>query len=81
MVFKTNYRAMRVKSIAEVLQRGGSILQYHSAILSISTYKFYIKLSFVIKTFVFFYFEWPLTVLSLTQSQLEQSFNFGILIV
>ena len=48
--FKTDYRLMRVKSIAECSRE-------HSAILST-----FIKLPFVIKTFalsVFVYFEWP----------------------
>ena len=43
MVFNTNYRLMQVKSIAE-----------HSPILST-----FIKLPFVIKTFVLPIFEWP----------------------
>ena len=43
MVFKTNYRLMQVKSIAE-----------HSALLST-----FIKLPIVIKIFVLSIFEWP----------------------
>ena len=43
LVFKTNYRLMQVKSIAE-----------HSAILST-----FIKLLIVIKIFVLSIFEWP----------------------
>ena len=45
MVFKTNYRLMQVKSIAE---------WEHSAILLT-----FIKLPFVIKVFVMSIFEWP----------------------
>ena len=48
LVFKTNYRLMQVKSIAEC-SKGG-----HSAILST-----FIKLPFVIKIFVLSIFEWP----------------------
>ena len=44
LVFKTNYRLMQVKSIAE-----------HSAILST-----FIKLPLVFKIFVLSIFEWPL---------------------
>ena len=55
MVFKNNYRLMQAKSIAED----------HFAILLT-----FIKLTFVIKPFVFSIFEWPLktgfTVKSLT---------------
>ena len=55
IVFKTNYRLMKVKSIAECSK--GSILQYleHSAILLT-----FIKLPFVIKVFVLSIFEWQL---------------------
>ena len=49
LVFKTKYRLMKVKSIAEC-----SPLE-HSAILST-----FIKLPFIIKTFVLSIFEWPL---------------------
>ena len=49
MVFKTNYRLMQVKSIAEC-SKGE-----HSAILST-----FIKIPFAIKTFVLSFFEWPL---------------------
>ena len=49
MVFKTNYCLMQVKSIAEC-SKGE-----HSAILSI-----FIKLLFVIKTFILSIYEWPL---------------------
>ena len=45
MVFKTNYRLMQVKSIAECWE--------HSVILSTI-----VKLLFVIKIFVFSIFEW-----------------------
>ena len=47
LVFKTDYRIMRVKSIAECI--------LHSAILST-----FIKLPSVIKTFVLSIFEWSL---------------------
>ena len=50
VVFKTNYRLMQVKSIAECYK--GGILQ--SAILLT-----FIKLPFVIKIFVLSIFEWP----------------------
>ena len=46
MVFKTNYRLMQIKSIAEC-----------SKIAILSTF---IKLPFVFKTFVLSIFEWPL---------------------
>ena len=49
MVFKTDYRLMQVKSIAECSKRE------HSAILLT-----FIKLPFVFKTFVLSIFEWPL---------------------
>ena len=48
MVFKTNYRLMQVKSIAECSKKE------HSAILSTV-----IKVPVVIKTFVLSIFEWP----------------------
>ena len=48
MVFKTDYRLMKVKSIAECSKE-------HSAILST-----FIKLPFVIKICVLSIFEWPL---------------------
>ena len=47
MFFKTNYRFMQVKSVAECSME-------HSAILST-----FIKLSFVIKIFALSIFEWP----------------------
>ena len=47
LVFKTNYRLMQVKSITECLRE-------HYAILLT-----FIKLPFVIKTFVLSIFEWP----------------------
>ena len=47
LVFKTNYHLMQVKSIAECSRE-------HSAILST-----FIKLPFVVKTFVLSIFEWP----------------------
>ena len=46
MIFKTDYRLMQVKSIAECLE--------HSALQST-----YIKLPVVIKTFVLSIFGWP----------------------
>ena len=49
LVFKTNYRFMQVKSIAECFKRSNQ----HSAILLA-----YIKLPFVIKIFVLSIFEW-----------------------
>ena len=58
MVFKANYCLMQVKSIAECSK--GSIL--HATLLT------FIKLPFVINTFVLSIFEWPfytgLTVLA-----------------
>ena len=53
LVFKNDYCSMQVKSIAECSK--GSIVLEHSAILST-----FIKLPFVIKTFVLSFFEWPL---------------------
>ena len=47
-VFKTNYRLMKVKSIAECSK--GSILQFLST---------FIKLSFVTNIYVLSMFEWP----------------------
>ena len=47
MIFKTNYRLMQVKSIAECSTE-------HSSILST-----FIKLPFVIKIFILSIFEWP----------------------
>ena len=49
LIFKTDYRLMQVKSIAECSKRE------HSAILST-----FIKPPFVIKIFVLHIFEWPL---------------------
>ena len=49
LVFKTDYRLMQVKNIAECSKRE------HSSILST-----FIKLQFVIKIFVLCIFEWPL---------------------
>ena len=48
LVFKTDYRLMQVKNIAEIPRE-------HSAILLT-----FIKLPFVLKTFVLSIFEWPL---------------------
>ena len=50
LVFKTNYGLMQVKS-TNVLQNAP---REHSAILST-----YIKIPFVVKTFVLSIFEWP----------------------
>ena len=49
LVFKTNYRLMKVESIAECSK--GSVLQYFQP---------FIKLPFVFKTFLLSNFEWPI---------------------
>ena len=59
MVFKTDYRLMQVKSIAECSLIAGQkycrrLQREHSAILLT-----FIKLPVVIKTFVLSIFEWP----------------------
>ena len=48
LFFKTNYRIMLVKSIAEC-SKGGAFCNFLTSI----------KLPFVIKTFVVYIFEWP----------------------
>ena len=57
MVFKTGYRLMQVKSIAECspFAECSKVQGEHSAILTT-----FIKLPFVIKIFVLSIFEWPL---------------------
>ena len=55
MVFNSEYRLMRVKSIAECSKRAFCNTLEHSAILLTV-----IRLSFVIKIFVWSIFEWPL---------------------
>ena len=66
MVFKTDYRLMKVKSIAECSGGGGG--GGDSALLST-----FIKLLFIFKTFVLSYFEWPLKTCFTVYGKIHQN--------